>query len=321
MSRIKVIRGVDSCAVSISKNLRAFMPKRPAQRNTQTANDRKAKARREKLRHHVYGEQAQVRRVKPNVRRRNNKMSSIMASFIERHQGMLTLASPFSVNNPGGVSFTKDALARFKRAYERKFPNAWAFTWHETSDKLMLHVHILFHTKSDMALAEIEQWAARTWSKNILSTMKANGCVKPLNAALKASLVKVTPYAIEQTGYFAKTAKRPDTLILLIAANGLRTFSLWGKANVGQAEARIVELTDDETVEVQREAMTHLYDEARRLGRPVNSYQEARILSGDFACFYMSHERLLALNARLGGKLLGYQVLSSSAEYVSLRAA
>lgn len=310
MPRSKVVMGTGNqpCALSISNNPRAFLPK--TKKPTATPEERKAKARKRRLHKHVYGETSQDRRrqANVNVRKRNARLAREVHAYAERHDLFLTLRSPFTTNDPAGVMRFKEGLAMFRAAYLYKFKtsNGAALFWLEKSEKLMIHAHMLCYTKSDITAEELEAWATRTWSR-ILKKILARYDRFPTSETFSAGLVKVTPYNEAQLGYFAKGTKAKDSMVMLIAADGLATFGVWNKEGLTPAESRTNDITDEDKTEIQREAMIFMYDEAHRLGRPVNRAQEARILSGDFSVFYMAKDRLFALDARCGGRLLNTQ--------------
>lgn len=313
MPRLKAIMGAGNqpCALVVSSHPRAFLPK--TKKPTATAEERKAKARKRRLHKHVYGETGQHRRrhAKPNVRKRNARLAKEVHAYAERHDLFLTLKSPFTTNDPAGVERFKEALAMFRAAYLHKFKhskthkpsNGAALFWLEKSDKLMIHAHMLCYTKSGITAEELEAWATVKWSR-ILKKILARYDHFPTSATFSAGLVKVTPYNEAQLGYFAKGSKAKDSMIMLIAADGLATFGVWNKAGLTPAEVRVNDITDEDRTNIQREAMIFMYDEAHRLGRPVNRVQEARILSGEFGVLYMTRDRLLSLDARCGGRLL-----------------
>jgi len=306
MPRSKVIEGVGNqpCALTISNNPNAFMPKK--KKPTVTAEERKAKARKRKLNKLVYGDNSQHRRnAKANVRKRNCRLGKEVLSYQERHDHFATLRSPFHTSDPAGVERFKEALAMFRAAYLYKFKptNGAALFWLEKSDKLMIHAHILCYTKSDITAKELEAWIIEKWSR-ILKKILARYDRLALYHVLGAGLVKVTPYHEAQLGYFAKGTKAKDSLIMLLAANGLATFGVWNKKGLTPVDTHTNDITGEDRTIIQREAMTHLYNEARRMNRPVNRYQEARIMSGDFAILFISSERLLLLDAKCGGRLL-----------------
>lgn len=310
MPRSKVVMGTGNqpCALVVSSHPRAFLPK--TKKPTATAEERKAKARKRRLHKHVYGETGPRRRLhaKPNVRKRNARLAKEIHAYAERHNLFLTLRSPFTTNDPAGVERFKEALAMFRAAYlyEFKSTNGAALFWLEKSDKLMIHAHMFCYTKSGITAEELEAWATKKWSR-ILKKILARYDRFPTSATFSAGLVKVTPYNEAQLGYFAKGTKAKDSLVMLIAADGLATFGVWNKAGLTPTEVRTNDITDEDKTNIQREAMIFMYDEAHRLGRPVNRAQEARILSGDFCIFYMTRDRLLALDARCGGRLLKAQ--------------
>ncbi len=306
MPRSKVIEGVGNqpCALIVSNNPNAFMPKK-AQRKA-TAEERRAKARKRKLNKLVYGDNCQHRRnAKANVRKRNCRLGKEVHSYQERHDYFATLRSPFHTNDPAGVVRFKEAWAMLRAAYLHKFKptNGAALFWLEKSDKLMIHGHMLCYTKSDITAEELEAWIIEKWSR-ILKKILARYDRLALYDALGDGLVKVTPFHEAQLGYFAKGTKAKDSLIMLLAANGLTTFGVWNKKGLTPVHTRTNDITDEDRTIIQREAMTHLYKEAERMNRPVNRYQEARILSGDFSILFMSEERLLSLDAKCGGRLL-----------------
>lgn len=308
MPRLKVIEGVGDqpCALIISNHPRAFTDK-PKKKPTITAEERKAKALKRRLQERVYGESNQRKRqTKPNVRRRNARLCKEVHSYKERHEHFATLRSPFSTNDPAGVVRFKEALGMLRAAYLYKFKptNGAALLWLEKSDKLMIHEHMLCYTKSSISAEELEAWLIEKWSA-ILKKVLARYDRLVLYDALGDGLVKVTPYNEAQLGYFAKGAKAKDSLVMLMAADGLATFGVWNKAGLTPADTRVCNLIDEDRTIIQREAMIHMYDEAQKLGRSINHVQEARILSGDFACFYMTKERLLALDTQCGGRILG----------------
>lgn len=308
MPRLKVIEGVGDqpCALIISNHPRAFTDK-PKKKPTITAEERKAKALKRRLQERVYGEASQRRRqAKPNVRRRNARLCKEVHSYQERHDYFTTLRSPFSTDDPAGVERFKEAWGMLRAAYLYKFKstNGAALFWLEKSDKLMIHAHMLCYTKSNISAEELEAWFIEKWSA-ILKKVLARYDRLALYDALGDGLVKVTPYSEAQLGYFAKGTKARDSHIMLMAADGLATFGVWNKAGLTPTETHIGDLTDEDRTIIQREAMIHMYDEARRMGRPVDHTQEARILSGDFACFYMTKERLLALDTQCCGRILG----------------
>jgi hypothetical protein len=321
MPRSKVIMGTGNqpCALFVSNNPRAFLPK--TKKPIATPEERKAKARKRKLHKHVYGETSQHRRqANANVRKRNARLAKEVHAYAERHDLFLTLRSPFKTNDPAGVVRFKEVLAKFRAAYLYKFKlsNGAALFWLEKSNKLMIHAHMLCYTKSDITAEELEAWATRTWSR-ILKKILARYDRFPTSETFSAGLATVTPYHEAQLGYFAKGTKAKDSLVMLIAADGLATFGVWNKAGLTPAEVRANDITDEDKTEVQREAMIFMYDEAHRLGRPVNRVQEARILSGDFGILYMTKDRLLALNARCGGRLLKVTPVGTKAQAQAYR--
>jgi len=209
-------------------------------------------------------------------------------------------------------------MLRAAYLYRFKPINGAALFWLEKSDKLMIHAHVLCFTKSSISAEELEAWFIASWSR-ILKKILAQYDRLALYDALGDGLVKVTPYNEAQLGYFAKGTKARDSRIMLMAADGLATFGIWNKAGLTPVDTHIGDLTDEDRTVIQREAMIHMYDEARRMGRPVNHTQEGRILSGDFATFYMNRERLLALDAQCGGRILGRhkQALPNTARTVA----
>lgn len=308
MPRSKAVEGVGDqpCALIISNHPRAFADK-PKKKPTITAEERKAKTLKRKLKKCVYGEASQQKRhAKPNVRRRNARLCKEVHSYKERHDLFATLRSPFSTNDPAGVERFKEAWGMLRATFLYKFKptNGAALFWLEKSDKLMIHAHMLCYTKSDISAEELEAWLIEKWSATLKKVLTRYGRL-PLYDALGDGLVKITPYHEAQLGYFAKGTKARDSRIMLMAADGLATFGVWNKAGLTPADTHVSDLTDEDRTIIQREAMIHMYDEARRMGRPVNHVQEARILSGDFANFYMTKERLLALDAQCGGRILG----------------
>jgi hypothetical protein len=308
MPRSKAIEGVGDqpCALIISNHPRAFTDK-SKKKPTITAEERKAKALKRKLKKCVYGEASQRRRqTKPNVRRRNARLCKEVHSYKERHDLFATLRSPFSTNDPAGVERFKEAWAMLRAAYLHKLKptNGAALFWLEKSDKLMIHAHMLCYTKSSISAEELEAWLIEKWSA-ILKKVLARYDRLALYDALGDGLVKVTPYHEAQLGYFAKGTKARDSRIMLMAADGLATFGIWNKTGLTPADTHVGELTDEDRTSIQREAMIYMYEEARKTGRQVNHTQEGRILSGDFATFYMTKERLLALDAQCGGRILG----------------
>lgn len=308
MPRSKAIEGVGDqpCALIISNHPRAFT-KKPKKKPTVTAEERRAKALKSRLQERVYGEASQRRRqVTPNVRRRNARLCKEVHSYKERHDHFATLRSPFSTDDPAGVERFKEAWGMLRAAYLYKFKptNGAALFWLEKSDKLMIHAHMLCYTKSSISAEELEAWFIASWSR-ILKKILAQHDRLALYDALGDGLVKVTPFHEAQLGYFAKGTKARDSRIMLMAADGLATFGVWNKAGLTPADTHTNDITDEDRTVIQREAMIHMYDEARRMGRSVNHTQEGRILSGDFATFYMSRERLLALDAQCGGRILG----------------
>lgn len=306
MPRSKVIEGVGNrpCALTVSNNPNAFMPKK--KKPIVTAEERKAKARKRKLNKLVYGDNSQHRRnAKANVRKRNCRLGKEVHSYQERHDHFATLRSPFHTSDPAGVERFKEAWNMLRAAfvYEFKPTNGAALFWLEKSDKLMIHGHMLCYTKSDITAEELEAWIIAKWSR-ILKKILARYDRLALYDALGDGLVKVTPYHEAQLGYFAKGTKAKDSLIMLLAANGLRTFGVWNKKGLTPVDTHTNDITDEDRTIIPREAMTNLYNEARRMNRPVNRYQEARIMSGDFSVLFMSKEKLLSINAKCGGRLL-----------------
>ena len=307
MPRSKAIEGVGDqpSALIISNHPRAFTDK-PKKKPTVSAEERKAKALKRRLQKRVYGESNQRKRqAKPNVRRRNARLCREIHSYKERHDYFTTLRSPFNTDDPAGVERFKEAWGMLRSAYLHKFKptKGAALFWMEKSDKLMIHAHMLCYTKSSISAEELEAWLIEKWSA-ILKKILARYDRLTLCDALGDGLVKVTPYHEAQLGYFAKGTKARDSRIMLMAADGLTTFGVWNKAGLTPVDTHVGDLTDEDRTLIQREAMLHMYEEARRMGRSVNHIQEARILSGDFATFYMSRERLLALDAQCGGRIL-----------------
>lgn len=313
MPRTSILIGVDTASASISQNPFAFLPKKPMSpqaRQAKAIRDRRARSRKA-----VYGSTTTDRRPKPkaNTRRRNNQLFTVFNSLGERHDGMLTLASCFDLTNPAGISMFKDAQERFQRAYTRRYGRGWAVVWLEVSDRLMLHVHIVFCTKSGESIEEVEQWAAKTWLNNIQQTLKKHGCMRDMATALaplKATLVKATPYAVEQLGYAGKAEKVANAQRLLLEAGGLRTWSAWGKANMVLG----IRITDDTTPRqdeiLKRWTARRVLTEADRLGRAVNHHQVGRAMSGDCTTHFARHEELVELAHELGGKV-GAQILAA----------
>lgn len=207
----------------------------------------------------------------------------------------------------------KAALERFQRAYTRRYGHGWAVVWLEVSDKLMLHSHIVFCTKSGETRDEVEQWAARTWLNNIQRTLKKYGCMRDMASALtplKAALVKATPRAVEQLGYAGKGEKRTNAQRLLLEAGGLRTWSVWGKANMVLGIRITGDTTPRQDEILKRWMARRVLAEADRLGRSVNHHQVGRAMSGDCITHFPRNEELVMVAHELGGEL-GAQILAA----------
>ena len=311
MPRTRILIGVDTSSASISQNPFAYQPKKP--KPPLTKQERAIRDRRAKLRKRVYGSTTTERSPTANTRKRNSQLFNLFNSLGERHEGMLTLASCFDLANPAGISMLKDALDRFQRAYTRRYERGWAVVWLEVSDRLMLHAHIVFCTKSGESIEEVEQWAARTWLNNIQRTLKKYGCMRDMAsvlAPLKAALVKATPHAVEQLGYAGKGEKKANAQRLLLEAGGLRTWSVWGKANMVMGIRITADLTPRQHEILKRRMAQRVFTEADRLGRSVNHHQVGRALSGDCTTHFMREEELVELAHELGGEV-GAKILTA----------
>lgn len=311
MPRTCFLIGVDTSSASISQNPFAYLPKKPRSplaKQAKATRDRKAKSRKA-----VYGSTTKERRHTVNTRKRNNQLFNVFSSLGECHEGMLTLISCFDLNNPADISMLKDAQERFQRAYTRRYGRGWAVVWQEVSNKFMLHVHIVFCTKSGESIEEVEQWAARTWLNNIQRTLKKYGRMRDKAtdlASRKATLVKVTPHAVEQLGYPGKGEKKANAQRLLLEAGGLRTWSVWGKANMVLGIRITADTTPRQDEILKRWMARRVFTEADRLGRPVNHHQIGRAMSGDCTTHFPRHEELVELAHELGGEL-GAQILAA----------
>lgn len=311
MPRTCFLIGVDTSSASISQNPFAYQPKKP--KPPLTKQERAIRDRRARSRKAVYGSTTTERRSKVNPRRRNSQLFNLFNSLGERPEGMLTLASCFDLANPADISMLKDALDRLQRAYTRRYGHGWAVVWLEVSNKFGLHAHIVFSTKSGKSIDEVEQWAARTWLNNIQRTLKKYGCMRDKASVLasrKADLVMATPYAVEQLGYAGKGEKKANAQRLLLEAGGLRTWSVWGKANMVLGIRITADLTPRQDEILKRWMARRVFTEADRLGRSVNHHQVGRALSGDCTTHFMREEELVELAHELGGEV-GAQILAA----------
>lgn len=200
-----------------------------------------------------------------SVKRRNQKLLSVIQTIKPKHQGFLTLLS-----NTSNASEFRQSFNKFSLWFKRQYSNGWMFYNFELCSNNNIHVHALVHSgMDDFDLVSFEEKARRKWA-----IIQSDG--NPL-------LTKVTPYHEAQRYYFTKRDKALDIVKLATVFQNANTYGFINKANIQFTEPFYIQI-DEERVKYIREIClkrVNLYDYATN--RKPSWTQINRIISGSFA--------------------------------------